>query len=405
LLERLGADGSRIRFHRLGWRALHWFQLYERLFGWRGHLLFTSAWVAALTVGTSLRSVLAIGVAAIACAGQATALLDDLLAEVAGASGRPRLTLAARLLRFLWRRLPAPRRRGRRPNTVEVLFWRGRFRWRGSHRTAVVQDMTPRNHPELHTAGNVLEFEEYLGYVQRHAQTVLTVSEHSRRDIINLTTVSPDCVRVIGMPLHPQYVDPRFSEAVVASHDLVGRYVLCVGTIEPRKNLRRLLMAFDRLRNERAVRDVALVLAGPQGWDRGFRDFLLATNAGARVRLLGAVPTEHLPSLYHFASAVIYPSVYEGFGLPVLEAMCSGAVVLASRASSLPEVLGEDGLLFDPLDTEDIERVLLHALTLSPTDAAGYRSQCRQRAKAHLERLDREDPLAGRCGGAPAESS
>src|SRR5439155_1739881 len=165
-------------------------------------------------------------------------------------------------------------------------------------------------------------------------------------------------------------------------------YVLSVGTIEPRKNLRRLVKAFELLKDEDSAKDLSLVLVGPSGWDSGFRDFLIASDVVSRVRTMGFVPTEHLPSLYHFAAAVIYPSLYEGFGIPVLEAMCSSAIVLASRSSSLPEVLGHDGILFDPFRTEDIAVALLRALTLSAAEAAAYRRRCRQRAEAHLERLE-----------------
>jgi glycosyltransferase involved in cell wall biosynthesis len=181
----------------------------------------------------------------------------------------------------------------------------------------------------------------------------------------------------------------------VAWHGITSPYVLSVGTIEPRKNLRRLVKAFELLKEERAAKGLTLVLVGPTGWDSGFREFLIGTDVSSRVRLTGFVPVEHLPSLYHFAAAVICPSLYEGFGLPVLEAMCSSAVVLASRISSLPEVLGKDGIQFDPYHTEDIAGALLGALTMSPTDTTNYRRRCRQRADAHLERLTYEAPLPG----------
>ena len=327
-------------------------------------------------------------------AGQSVVLLDEVTAGVAAAQGRPRHRLAARLIRFLWRRLPAPHGRAPTPGTVEVLFWRGRFRWRDSHRIAIVQDMTTRVHPELHTAGNVVEFDEFLGYVQRHAQSIATVSHSSRRDIIDRIAVCPDRVSVIPMPLHPQYEQPLFSRGVPASHGITGPYVLCVGTIEPRKNLRRLVKAMGLLKDEASARGLTLVLVGQQGWDASFRDLLSEQDAGT-VRLLGFVPGDHLPSLYHFASAVICPSVYEGFGLPVMEAMCCSAVVLASRTSSLPEVLGDDGIQFDPYRIEDIAAALLRALSLSTEEAARYRLRCRRRAEAHLERLTREAPLPG----------
>ena len=258
-----------------------------------------------------------------------------------------------------------------------------------------MQDMTTRIYPDLHTEGNVVEFDEFLGYVQRHAHTIATVSEQSRQDIIDRIAVYPDSVCVTPMPVHPQYVQPHFRPGFVAWHDITAPYVLCVGTVEPRKNLRRLVKAFELLKEEQTAKGLVLALVGPPGWDSGFRQFLIGTDAYSRVRMPGFVPLEHLPSLYHFASAVICPSMYEGFGIPVLEAMCCSAVVLASRISSLPEVLGKDGIQFDPFDIHDIAGALLRALTLPPIDAANYRRRCRQRAEAHLQRLEREGPLPG----------
>lgn len=381
LRARLDHDGSRLRFHRTGWRALHWSDVHGMLFGWQTQLL-----VALVAVSTGTPALLA---------GQAAILADELATQYAEAFGRPRTRFSARLIRFLWRRLPAPHGIAPARNTVEVLFWRGRFRWRNSRRIAIVQDMTTRIHPELHTPGNIAEFEEFLGYVQRHAHEIVTVSNQSRRDIVDRIAVCPDSVSVIPMPVHPQYVEPHFSRGFVAAHGITTPYVLCVATIEPRKNLRRLVRAFELLKDEDAAKGHVLVLVGGQGWDSGFREFLSASDAAPRVRMPGFVPLDHLPSLYRFASAVICPSVYEGFGIPVMEAMCSSAVVLASRISSLPEVLGPDGILFDPYNTEDIAAALLSALKLSSVDADIYRRRSRQRAEIHLEQLAQEGPLPG----------
>ncbi len=267
----------------------------------------------------------------------------------------------------------------------------------------MVQDRTTRIRPALPTEGNVVEFDEFLGYVQRHAHTIATVSEHSRQDIIDRIAVCPDSVSVIPMPIHPQYVHPQFSRGFVVWHSIAAPYVLCVAAVEPRKNLRRLVRAFELLKEEEAAKGLTLVLVGPTGWDSGFREFLIGSDAYSRVRMPGFVPLEHLPSLYHFASAVICPSVYEGFGIPVMEAMCCSAVVLASRVSSLPEVLGKDAIQFDPYNTEEIAAALLGAVTLSPADATNYRRRCRQRAEAHLERLVHGSPLGGVAGPAVAD--
>jgi glycosyltransferase involved in cell wall biosynthesis len=350
LMTRLGGDAQAIRFHGAGWRVVHWSEIHRRI-----------------------------------CA-RPTSVIPA-----------ARLSYPARALRFLWRRLPRPSTRSHGPGTIEVLVWRGRFRWTDSHRIAIVQDLTTRIHPELHTAGNVAEFDEFLGYVQRHAHTVATISAQSRRDIVERIGVCPESVRIFPMPVHPQYTEPCFDRGVVALHDIDEPFVLAVGTIEPRKNLRRLVDAFELLKHDAAAAGVRIVLAGGAGWDDQFRQFLIFSDAGRRVQLLGYVPLEHLPSLYHFAAAVVYPSVYEGFGLPVLEAMCCSSIVAASRISALPEVLGDDGIQFDPYDTEDLARAVLRALSLSPAEATAYRRRSRERAMMHLARLAHEDPLPRRA--------
>ncbi|HEX7192633.1 MAG TPA: glycosyltransferase, partial [Thermoanaerobaculia bacterium] len=181
---------------------------------------------------------------------------------------------------------------------------------------------------------------------------------------------------------HPQYRNPSFDRAAAYPEP----YVLCVGTIEPRKNLRRLVAAF-----EQATRNHVLVLAGPEGWDPEF----LREHDSARVRYVGFVELQRLPSLYHYASAVIYPSLYEGFGLPLFEAMCSSAIVLASSTTSMPEVVGPDALMFDPYETEEIAASLRLALRMTPEESEAYRAQCRRRAEHLLRRLDEQPPLPG----------
>ena len=264
-----------------------------------------------------------------------------------------------------------------------------------SRRVAIVQDLTTQIHPELHTPGNVADFAEFAGYVRRHAEAVVTISDHSQRDIIDRLDIFPDAVSVLPMPVHPCYVRPRFERAFVAVHGITQPYVLCVGCIEPRKNLRRLVRAFELLKEEDSARHHLLVFIGPDGWDKTFSRDLAGSDAFPRIRTLGFVPAEHLPSFYHFASAVVYPSLYEGFGLPVLEAMCASSVVLASRVSSLPEVLGDDGILFDPYSTDAMAAAMLRALTMTEAESAAYRRRCRARADAHLERAAGTPALPG----------
>ena len=311
----------------------------------------------------------------------------------------------ARAGRVVLRRLTAPRGRPPHDDTIEVLVWRGRFRWDRSRRVAIVQDLTTKILPQLHTPANVAEFDRFLAYAERHADAIATVSEHSRRDIVERLRVFPDSVSVIPMPVHPRYRAPSLSTAAVAACGLTQPYILCVGCIEPRKNLRRVVRAFDLIKDEDAAAHHVLAVAGPQGWDDDFGRFLLDTNAAPRVRMLGFVPGEDLPSLYHFASAVVCASVYEGFGIPLLEAMCSSALVVAAGTTALGEVIGDAGRTFDPYDTESIASAMLSILELTPDDAARYRTRCRSRAEALLDRSTWMPLLPGvpaRARGVPA---
>jgi glycosyltransferase involved in cell wall biosynthesis len=280
------------------------------------------------------------------------------------------------------------------PSTIEVLAWRGRYRWAHSRHVALVPDLTTKIHPELHTPENVAEFDDFLSYVQRHAHNIVTLSEHSRRDILKRLAVFPDSVSVMPVPLHPFYVTPQFDRSLVAAHGVAEPYLLCVGTIEPRKNLRRLVTAFERSSRREDARDHLLVFAGPQGWDNDFARFVSDSEACSRIRMLGFVPIEHLPSLYHFASAVVYPSLYEGFGLPVLEAMACSGIVLTSSTTSLPEVIG-DGLTFDPHDINAIAAAISHALSMSTQEQSSYRRRCRSRAELLLARATETASIPG----------
>lgn len=395
LLARVPSDPDRLLFHHCGWRALHWSQLYGMVSGSPARLLLATVGLLLVMGGAAISdpfTSITGAVAALAAVGLAS---DELRSQLAEARGCGRERFFARVMRFLWRRLPRPRGRAPTPNTTEILFWRGSFRWADSRRVAIVQDLTTQINPAWHTPGNVREFGEFAGYVQRHAQHILTVSECCRRDIVDRMLVDPAAVSVMPMPIHPQYASPQFDRGWLTMHRVREPYVLYVGAIEPRKNLRRLVKAFEWLAESDALRHHRLVMIGPSAWDEGFDDYLAASDVASRIDRLGFVAQNHLPSLYHFASAVVQPSLYEGFGIPVMEAMCSSGMVIAANAGSLPEVLGHDGILFDPADSRAIAAALLHALTLSPVDAEAYRKRCRQRAEAHLLRLATEPLLPG----------
>ena len=186
-----------------------------------------------------------------------------------------------------------------------------------------------------------------LDVTRDRAAMVITSSEASRRDL-EANDVEPARIRVV--PLGVDHA-PASSDAVAAvreRHHLPERFVLFVGTLEPRKNLRRLAAANEH-------RAMPLVVAGPAGWGDA------TEGMAGDVRFLGFVPRTDLPALYAAATVFAYPSVSEGFGLPVLEAMAQGAPVVTSAGTSTEEVAGGAAVLVDPLDVESIAAGLAEA--------------------------------------------
>jgi glycosyltransferase involved in cell wall biosynthesis len=186
-------------------------------------------------------------------------------------------------------------------------------------------------------------------------------------------------------------LSPETAHPVLARHGLRRPFLVAVGNLQPRKNLARLVEAYALIRQKH--RDVQLVIVGPVGFrsswvqrtivDRGLSEF---------VRLLGYVEAEDLVALYNAATALVYPSVYEGFGLPVVEAMACGRPVIAADTSSLPEVVGSAGLLVDPFDVSAIaaamERLIADPRLAAELGARGLaqaaRFSWRQTASAAL---------------------
>lgn len=299
-----------------------------------------------------------------------------------------------RFARYISKLLPGLRRPPAQETTAEIVIWRGRFRFANSRKIAVIHDLTARLLPELHTAENVAEFDEFVRYAQHHADMIATLSEHSRRDIIEGLDVRPNSVHVVLSHINPVYIRPKLNRHILTQHCLTQPYLLCVGTIEPRKNLRRLVESFIMLQRAGALQKYVLALAGPQGWDETFDQFLLESNAYPRIFRLGFVPLEHMPSLYHFSSTFIYPSIYEGFGLPVLEALCSSAIVITSNVTSLAEIAGNVVKTFNPLDTMSIAEAILTASAMTRESAVAYRKQCRARGKQLLRESTERPSMA-----------
>lgn len=216
----------------------------------------------------------------------------------------------------------------------------------------VVFDLIALRHPEL-TQNRARRIERAtLGPAVRRAAALPCISEATRRDLVAEFPHASRKASVITLA------------AAAADGEVVpappGRpYVLAVGTIEPRKNLKRLIIAWEQL--PQTLRDRHdLVLVGPRGWDD---DGITARARRAGARMTGFVPDAELRGLYRGARAFAYPALYEGFGLPVIEAMSEGAPVITSTTSALPEVAGSAALLVDPLDVTALSRAIERVLT------------------------------------------
>jgi len=208
---------------------------------------------------------------------------------------------------------------------------------------------------------------EMMGSAIRRSDLVLTVSEASRRDILSFyPATSPDHVEVVPNAIDEAILqDPgeEEMERVRERYQIRGRFILYAGNIKPHKNLERLVTAFGILKQTPGHEDVKLLIIGDEvNTYGGLRRSVEAAGVRQDVRFFGFVPERTLAALYRLADAFAFPSLYEGFGLPPLEAMACGTPVVTSRISSLPEVVGDAALLVDPYDVEDIaaglERVL-----------------------------------------------
>ena len=219
-----------------------------------------------------------------------------------------------------------------------------------------VHDLSWIRHPETHPKERLQAMSRYFPQSLEQSAAIITDCAFVKNEVVEVFGVSPDKIHPVLLGVSSDFspVSAVDSRAVLEKHGLAfGQYFLCVGTLEPRKNLPTLIDAFLALPSA-IQQHFPLALVGMRGWlTSGLEKKMQPLVDKGLIRALGYVEDAHMPALYSGSAAFIFPSLYEGFGLPPLEAMACGAPVIASQSSSIPEVVGGAGVLCDdPLDAQ-----------------------------------------------------
>jgi glycosyltransferase involved in cell wall biosynthesis len=238
--------------------------------------------------------------------------------------------------------------------------------FRAGKYVVTVHDVIPLALPWAFPPRHRLVLATALARIRKQAEAVIVPSTAAAEDVVHFLRVERERIHVIPMGCEPRFrpaEEPGRAAMLRRRYNLPERYILFVGTLEPRKNVQTLLRAFAQLIAEVPQDGLTLVIAGGDGWGGAdYRSTVDALKLHRHVRFAGFVEDDHLPDLYRGALLFVYPSLYEGFGLPVLEAMACGTPVITSDRTSLPEVAGDAALLVDPTRPEALAAAMASIL-------------------------------------------
>ncbi len=264
----------------------------------------------------------------------------------------------------------------------------------GTRKILSIHDVVPYIYPETSTKLDKLIYHYWLPLAVRRLDAIVTGSEQSKQDIIRYLPVNVEDVVVIPYAAGSNYrlMNRTDVKPVLSRYAIDFPYILYVGSLESRKNLPRLLEAFARVRTQ--LPDWKLVIVGARKWKfSSIFETVKRLELNSFVHFTGYVEEEDLPAVYNGADLFVFPSLYEGFGLPVLEAMASGTPVITSNCSSLPEVAGDAAILIDPYDIQAMADAIQRVLS-DPTLAATLRVKGLARAKTFSWKRTAEETIA-----------
>jgi len=297
--------------------------------------------------------------------------------------GGPALALAARVLRLDLIHDPT----GVTPFTLG--HWAGRFK-----RITTIHDAIAFRYPKGYPWLNNFLHRRFVPAVLPNVDACTTVSEHARKDLMHYLALPPSNIHVVPSAVGDEFRPLADTETadVLRSYDIKSPYVLSLGSQQERKNVRGILEAFVEV--HRRAPQYSLVITGPTQWGhQSLTSVVDQLGLSAAVNVIGYVPSEHLPALYSGASAFVFPSLYEGFGLPPLEAMACGTPVVCSNTTSLPEVTGDAAIHVDPRDPNQLAEAILDAL-LNEHLRASLRERGLDRARHYTWRATASKSLA-----------
>lgn len=230
---------------------------------------------------------------------------------------------------------------------------------------ALVHDLIPLRMPELFTKKHLQRFKIFTAICKHQADSYIAVSEATKADILDYMKIPEEKIQVIYEGASTNFTPERDEAGIKETMErfsIEGDYLLCLSTVEPRKNMLRTIQAYEQyvLKNELPYK---LVIVGGKGWNNGeIYDYVKEHNLSGNVIFTGYVSNEDVKNIYAGATVFIYASLYEGFGIPVLEAMQSGVPVITSNVSSMPEVAGDACILVDPYQVDEIKNAIIKVL-------------------------------------------